>query len=186
MAHDIVCRPARASDVPVLQPLIERSARALSAAYYTPPEIEAALRFVFGIDSMLIADETYFVAERDGIALGCGGWSYRATLYGGDQRPMGGADRLDPRRHPARIRAFFVAPEAARQGVGRKLLGVCEDAARAAGFRSLELMATLPGVPFYAALGFEAVQDVTDTLPNGVALRFVRMRRDLRVGAASP
>ena len=170
-------RLAEPRDVPRLQDLIARSARALSVGYYSAEETEAAIQYVFGVDTTLIADGTYFVAEREQRTIGCGGWSRRRTLYGGDQRPVGTADILDPAFEPARIRAFFVAPEAARQGVGRALLTACEDAARRAGFRRLELMATLPGVPFYAALGFEAVEHVTDTLPNGVALRFVRMRR---------
>lgn len=178
MPADIVLRVAVPTDVPVLQELITRSAKGLSEGYYTPEEIEAALRFVFGVDSNLIADGTYFVAEADGTVVGCGGWSYRRTLYGGDQRPMGSPERLDPERESARIRAFFVAPEAARRGVGRRLLAKCEDEARQAGFRSLELMSTLPGVPFYSALGFVAVEAVTDTMPSGVALRFVRMRRE--------
>ena len=170
-------RTALPSDIPVLQALIDRSARALSAGFYTAQEIESAIRHVFGVDSILIRDGTYFVAERQGAAVGCGGWSYRRTLYGGDQRPVGSTDRLDPSCEPARIRAFFVAPEAARQGVGRLLAAACDGAARQAGFRTLELMATLPGVPFYSALGFVAVEDVVDTLPDGVAIRFVRMRR---------
>lgn len=172
-------RLARLEEMAELQDLIARSARGLSAGYYSPLEIEAGIRYVFGVDSTLIADGTYFVAEGDRGIVGCGGWSERRTLYGGDQRPMGAPDRLDPSREPARIRAFFVAPEASRQGIGRRLLERCEVAARQAGFRTLELMATLPGVPFYAALGFEAVEQVEDVLPNGIGLRFVRMRRAL-------
>jgi GNAT superfamily N-acetyltransferase len=109
----------------------------------------------------------------------CGGWSRRRTLYGGDQRPVGEAALLDPATDAARIRAFFVAPEFARRGLGRALLEACEEAAREAGFRTLELMATLPGVPFYAALGFSPVEEARDTLPNGVEVRFVRMRKPL-------
>ena len=119
------------------------------------------------------------VVEAGGRILGCGGWSRRRTLYGGDQRPVWAADYLDPRVDAARIRAFFVAPEAARRGVGRALLEACLEAASAAGFRSFELMATLPGVPFYRANGFAEVEPVTDLLPDGIALRFVRMRREL-------
>lgn len=179
MSDDIHLRLARPTDIPLLRELIERSARGLSAGHYTPVEIEAALRYVFGVDSTLIADRTYFVAELAGTLAGCGGWSFRRTLYGGDQRPIGAADRLDPGTEPARIRAFFVAPEAARRGIGRRLLARCEEAARTAGFGSFELMSTLPGVPFYRALGFVAAEDVTDALPNGVTLRFVRMTRAL-------
>lgn len=180
-------RVAAESDTAELRKLIERSARVLSRGYYTGVETESAIRYVFGVDSTLVADGTYFVAEEGDTLLGCGGWSKRRTLYGGDQRPVGAPELLDPTREPARIRAFFVAPEAARRGVGRSLLDECVKAATGAGFKSLELMSTLPGVPFYSALGFESVEQITDTLPDGVALRFVRMRRSLgRSTAPSP
>lgn len=170
-------RLAVPGDVPRLRQLIEQSARELSRGYYTATEIDAAIRYVFGVDSTLIADRTYFVVMDGDVAAGCGGWSFRRTLYGGDQRPMGPPRRLDPRRDAARIRAFFVSPAYARRGVGRGLLAACTDAAIAAGFRRLELMATLPGVPFYAALGFEQLETVTDRVPDGTALTFVRMAR---------
>lgn len=172
-------RPARPDDVPALNVLIERSARALSAGFYTPREVESAIRHVFGVDSSLVADGTYYVVEEDGVAVACGGWSRRRTLYGGDQRRVGVPEPLDPATEPARIRAFFVAPEHARRGIGRLLLDACADAARAAGFRRLELMATLPGVPLYAACGFDELAQVTDTLPDGTPIRFVRMGRPL-------
>jgi GNAT superfamily N-acetyltransferase len=172
-------RLATPEDIPVLNALISRSARELSIGFYSPAEIDAACRYVFGVDSQLVRDGTYFVAELDGVTAGCGGWSTRQTLYGGDQRPVGEAALLDPQRDAARIRAFFVAPEFARRGVGRRLLVGCTDAARRAGFAALELMATLPGVPFYQALGFSAVRHATDMLPDGTPLRFVHMRRSL-------
>ena len=175
-------RAAAPADIPALTDLIVSSARMLSRGYYTDREIEAAIRYVFGVDSALIADGTYFVARLDGALAGCGGWSRRRTLYGGDQRPVGAPDLLDPARDAARIRAFFVAPVAARRGVGRALYAECVAAASAAGFRTLELMATLPGVPFYAALGFAEVEPVTDALPDGTRIRFVRMRRELAAG----
>jgi GNAT superfamily N-acetyltransferase len=176
---DVRVRPVTTADVPALSALIARSARALGRGYYTDAETESAIRYVFGVDSTLVADRTYFVAERESVIVGCGGWSHRRSLYGGDQRPIGTKDQLDPLHDPARIRAFFVAPEAARQGVGRRLYDACVAAACTAGFRSLELVATLPGVPFYTALGFDAVEQVTDSLPDGVTLRFVRMGREL-------
>jgi len=172
-------RTALPHDVPELTELISRSARLLSRGYYTEEETESAIRHVFGVDSALVADRTYFVVESGGVIVGCGGWSRRRTLYGGDQRPVGPQEMLDPARDAARIRAFFVAPEAARQGVGRCLFDACVEAAAEAGFQWVELMATLPGVPFYAALGCDAVERVTDMLPDGVALRFVRMHRQL-------
>lgn len=172
-------RPARPADIPELQRLIERSARALSAGYYTPAQTEAAIRHVFGVDSSLVADGTYLAVVDEGTIVACGGWSRRRTLYGGDQRPVGPPELLDPATDAAKIRAFFVAPEHARRGIGRALLTACEAAARAAGFSRLELMATLPGVPLYAACGFHAVARTTDVLPDGTAIEFVRMERPI-------
>lgn len=179
-------RPARMTDVPELKDLIERSARALSVGYYSETQIESAVRFVFGVDSSLLADGTYYVALEGDTLVGCGGWSKRGTLYGGDQRPMGAADLLDPKKDAARIRAFFVSPGHARKGIGRILLDECERAARAAGFQELELMATLPGVPLYEACGFHETARMTDILPDGIAIEFVRMTRllDLEIRAA--
>src|SRR5262249_47645779 len=122
---DIKVRIAAGADVPALSDLIGRSARALGRGFYTDEETESAIRHVFGVDSTLISDGTYFVAELDGALAGCGGWSRRRNLYGGDQRPIGPQDLLDPARDAARIRAFFVAPEAARRGVGRRLYEAC-------------------------------------------------------------
>jgi GNAT superfamily N-acetyltransferase len=175
----ITLRPASEADVPVLNALIRRSARALSTGYYSTAQIEAAIRHVFGVDSRLIADGTYLVALADGEVAGCGGWSRRRTLYGGDQRPVGEPDWLDPGVDAAKIRAFFVAPECARRGIGRALLEACTQAALAAGFQRLELMATLPGVPLYAAEGFLETTRITDVLPDGTSIEFVRMERRL-------
>jgi GNAT superfamily N-acetyltransferase len=166
-------------EVPILNDLIVESARQLSKGFYTDQEAESAIRYVFGVDTALVKDGSYFTATLDGKLAGCGGWSRRRTLYGGDQRPVGGDEFLDPAKDPARIRAFFIAPTAARQGVGRAIFEACKQAAIARGFTSLELMATLPGVPFYQVLGFEKVEDVSDTLPDGVAIRFERMRLDI-------
>jgi GNAT superfamily N-acetyltransferase len=172
-------RLARLADIPSLNALIERSARTLSRDFYTAEEIEAAVRYVFGVDSALVDDGSYFVAEVDRQTAGCGGWSRRRTLYGGDQRKVGAADLLDPRVDAARIRAFFVDPAFARRGVGRAILRGCAEAARDAGFTQLELMATLPGVPLYEACGFASAEHITDTMPNGVGVRFVRMHATL-------
>jgi GNAT superfamily N-acetyltransferase len=176
---DLVLRLATMADVLALNALIERSARALSAGFYSPEQIEAAIRYVFGVDTNLIADGTYFAAEVDSTIIGCGGWSRRRTLYGGDQRPVGEADLLDPSCDAARIRAFFVHPTWARRGVGRRILDACITAASEAGFRRFELMATLPGVPLYQAEGFQRVEDVVDWLPDGTSISFVRMSRQL-------
>lgn len=159
----------------MLNALIARSARELSIGYYSPQQIEAAIRHVFGVDSRLVDDRTYYVVFEGDTLVGCGGWSRRRTLYGGDQRPVGGIDWLSPETDAARIRAFFVAPERARRGIGRLLVATCMRAARDAGFARLELMATLPGVPLYAALGFRPVQTITDVLPDGTSIDFVQM-----------
>jgi len=149
----------------------------LSVGFYTPEQIDAAVTYVFGVDTGLVDDGTYYVVETEGQMVGCGGWSRRGALYGGDQRPMELAARLDPAIEPARIRAFFVAPGWARQGIGGRLLEECRAAAEAEGFSSFELMATLPGVPLYARYGFREVERVTDRMPSGAVLEFVRMRR---------
>jgi N-acetylglutamate synthase-like GNAT family acetyltransferase len=177
---NVQVRIATMADVPALNQLIELSARELSVGFYTAQEIDAAIRYVFGVDTTLLSDGTYFVAEVDGTAVGCGGWSRRRTLYGGDQRPVGAAALLDPRTDAARIRAFFVHPRWARRGIGRRILDACVQGARSAEFSRFELMATLPGVAFYEAEGFRRVEDVVDTLPDGTSIRFVRMVDDER------
>lgn len=173
----LTIRPATADDIPALNALIERSGRELSRGYYTPAQVDAAVRYVFGVDSRLVADSTYLVVRDGDEIVACGGWSRRRTLYGGDQRPVGPDEMLDPATDAARIRAFFVAPEHARRGIGRLLLEACASAAAAAGYRRLELMATLPGVPLYAACGFREIGPRTDILPDGTALDFVHMAR---------
>jgi len=170
-------RPAELGERAQLDALIRLSARELSRGYYSEKEIDAAVRHVFGVDTTLVRDRTYYVVEAEGARVACGGWSRRGALYGGDQRPMEEAPRLDPSRDAARIRAFFVAPAWARRGLGRLLFEHCRAAAEAEGFRALELMSTLPGVPLYLSCGFHAVEEVVDRLPGGVELRFVRMRR---------
>lgn len=174
-----LCRLATLADVPALNALIHRSAATLSRGFYSDEEIDAANRYVFGVDTTLVTDGTYFVLEADAHPIACGGWSRRGALYGGDQRRMLEAPLLDPAHDPARIRAFFVDPSWARRGLGRLLLEHCTNAARGEGFSSLELMATLPGVPLYEACGFTALEPVSDTMPNGVVVRFVRMRRHI-------
>lgn len=179
MSSTLHIKASTLEEIPMLNAMIAESARELSRGFYTEQEAESAIRFVFGVDSALVKDGSYFTAWLDGKLAGCGGWSRRNTLYGGDQRPMGEADLLDPEKDAARIRAFFVAPQAARRGVGMAIFQTCRDAAQAQGFKRLELMATLPGVPFYRVLGFEKIEDVADTLPDGVILRFERMGLNL-------
>jgi GNAT superfamily N-acetyltransferase len=166
--------------VPAITALIDRSVRALSTEHYSDAQVESALRYVFGVDTQLVRDRTYYVIESGGGNLAAaGGWSRRRTLYGGDQTKRADDPLLDPATDPARIRAFFVDPAWARRGLGRQLFAACAEAATAAGFRSLELMATLPGVPFYEALGFAAVERSAATMPDGEVLALVRMTRPL-------
>lgn len=167
-------RLAQAGDIPRLDALIRESARALGQGFYTDAETEAAIAHVFGVDSELVADGTYLVVEQGGKIAGCGGWSQRRTLFGGDQFAARESGFLDPAQEAAKIRAFFVAPAFARRGVARLLLDACAQRARVAGFTRLELMATLPGVPFYAACGFEGDAEASFDL-GGTAVRFVPM-----------
>lgn len=172
-------RLATIGDLPALVELIPASARALSRGFYTEAQTEAAIRYIFGPDTRLITDGTYFIVEEDGALAGCGGWSRRRTLYGGDQMKSDEDPYLDPRTEAARIRAFFVHPGFARKGVGSAILDACLEAARAAGFRRVELASTLPGVPFYQALGFEQCEPMEAPMPDGTALPIIRMERSL-------
>lgn len=172
-------RPAHLEERPALEQLIAESARGLSQADYTPAQIESAIAHVFGVDTELIHDGTYLVVEHAGQPIACGGWSRRKTLFGGDRFAGREAGLLDPAHDAAKIRAFFVHPAWARRGVGRALLEACEQAARAEGFRALELMATLPGVKLYRTLGFVGEQVVEYPTPDGVAIPFVPMRKEL-------
>jgi GNAT superfamily N-acetyltransferase len=173
----VILRVATFDDIPALRTLIDLSARTLSVGFYSPAQIEAAVAHVFGVDTQLIIDGTYFVIESPEGLAAAGGWSARRTLYGGDQMKDVDDPPLDPATEPARIRAFFVHPRSARQGLARRLYRECARAAAKAGFRELELMATRPGEPLYTALGFKVVERVTSTLPGGVDVEFARMRR---------
>ena len=171
-------RLARLEDLPAIEALITRSAQELSAGYYTPAQVAALLRHVFGADTRLIRDGTYFVCEAEGGALmAAGGWSRRRTLFGGDRMKATEDPLLDPNTEPARIRAFFVDPAWARRGLGRRLFAECHVAARAAGFHALALVATLPGEPLYRALGFEPTERFELRLPDGSEVPVVYMAR---------
>ncbi len=176
-------RPAVLADVERLARLIRDSVLGLSSGDYSAAQLESALVHVFGVDTRLIDDGTYFVVEEPGRPepLACGGWSRRPTLFGGDQYAGRSAadDRLDPASEAARIRAFFVRPEAARRGIGSMLLAACERAAREDGFVRLELMATLTGIPLYERAGFRALERVELELPDGVRFPLIRMERPL-------
>ena len=168
-------RLALMSEVSALEALIAASVRALSVNYYSSEQIESALVHVFGVDTQLIVDGTYFVAELGGKIVGCGGWSKRKTLFGGDQTKSGEDNLLDPSTDAARIRAFFIHPDFARRGIGKQLIESCETAAKNAGFRRLEMGATLPGEPMYQAVGYEVLERFDLPFSNGVTLPLVRM-----------
>jgi GNAT superfamily N-acetyltransferase len=172
-------RAATLDDVPALVDVIARSARGLSRQDYTDAQIEAALGTAWGVDTELIRDGTYFAVEAGGAIIACGGWSKRRTLFGSDAQAGRRSDLLDPERDAARVRAFFVRPEWARQGVGRALLERCEREARAHGFRSVELAATLPGERLYRAFGYVAEERTTSPLPGGLEIDFVPMRKEI-------
>jgi GNAT superfamily N-acetyltransferase len=166
-------------DVPVLEELIPLSVRALQAAHYSPAQMAAALGPVFGVDRQLIADGTYFVVEEAGRIVGCGGWSMRKAMFGGDRARPGQDEWIDPAREPARIRAFFVHPDFARRGIGRAILAACEEAIVEGGFQTAELVATLAGEPLYSAFAYEVVERCELPMSGGLKLPVVRMRKRL-------
>jgi GNAT superfamily N-acetyltransferase len=185
-------RPAVSADVPVLRTLIDASVRGLQTQDYTPSQIESALATVYGVDTQLIADGTYFVAEESNVVasdspaqpptgtmviVGCGGWSKRKTLYGGDQWTGREAALLDPQHDAAKIRAFFIHPSWTRRGIGTMILEASENAAIAAGFTRLEMGATLTGVLLYQARGYAALENLEVPLANGESLPIVRMEK---------
>jgi GNAT superfamily N-acetyltransferase len=175
----LLVRHATHADIPAMEVLIARSGIELSAGFYSSEQAQAVTRYVFGVDTQLVTDQTYFVIEKDGQLAACGGWSKRSTLFGADRTKQGADPLLDPAMEPARIRAFFVDPSAARQGLGRMLLQHCTDAAAAGGFHTLELAATMPGVPLYTACGFEIVEPIEITLQGDVKVPLARMRKSI-------
>lgn len=181
-------RPAVSADIAVLRELIDASVRGLQSHDYTPAQIEGALATVYGVDTQLISDGTYFVAEISAVTnvqetaevpviVGCGGWSKRKTLYGGDQWTAREAALLDPKIDAAKIRAFFIHPSWARRGIGSLILEACENAAVAAGFTRFEMGATLTGVPLYQVRGYIALENLEVPLGNGESLPIVRMEK---------
>lgn len=176
---DYSIRKASHADRSEIQRLIAASARGLSRDHYNNAQIEAAIASVFGVDTTLIDDGTYFVAESAGELVGSGGWSRRRTLFGGDQYATRDTSYLDPASEPAKIRAFFVHPDHARKGVGRALLDRCESEAAAHGFRVVELLSTLPGVKFYQSCGYLEQGDFHLDLTENVTLKFVPMRKEI-------
>lgn len=168
-------------DVAVLQGLVADSVWVLQAKEYTEQQREAAIRLVYGIDTQLIHDGTYFVVEEDGVIVGCGGWSRRQTLFGGDQhQPSRAQSLLDPANDAARIRAFFVKPGWERRGIGSALVRTCEQAAVAEGFCQIEMASTLTGIALYSAHGYREVERIDVPLEGGLMLQVVRMSKTVR------
>ena len=192
MQANIHLRLAVPEDVPVLRELIDASVRGLQTQDYSPAQIEGALKTIFGVDSQLIADGTYIVAQAEPAAIeragaknapselmivGCGGWSKRKTLYGSDHWTGREDALLDPPRDAAKIRAFFIHPDWARRGVGGKILQASEVAARAAGFTRYEMGATLTGAKLFGAKGYVAVRPISIPLVNGESLPVIHMEK---------
>lgn len=179
MTTSLTIRPARLDDLDALRGVMARAIAELQAGFLTSEQV-AASHGVMGLDTQLIRDGTYLLAEVDGAIAGCGGWSFRATLYGGDASIVARTpERLDPATDAARIRAMYTNPDHARRGVGRQVLAACEDAAAAAGFARAELMATLAGAPLYRAAGYREIEPVLSAPVNGVSVPLIRMGKAL-------
>jgi N-acetylglutamate synthase-like GNAT family acetyltransferase len=176
---------ATENDIQALEALIPISVRTLQAPHYSPAQMEAALGPVFGVDRQLIRDGTYFIAEHETQIVGCGGWSKRKTLYGGDRDRVGEDEQLDPKRDAARVRAFFVHPTWARRGIGRSIMVACERAISIAGFRKVDIVATLSGEPLYASFGYIVVERYEIAMTGNLKLPVVRMTKNISVDTFS-
>ena len=172
---EFTSRLAVSADIPALMVLMDAALTELQRAFLDEAQIESS-RAIMGIDTQLIDDGTYFVVESEGEVAGCGGWSRRATLYGGNQSPGRDSKLLDSTVEPARVRAMYTNPAYARRGVGRLILSLCEAAAAAEGFTRLELMSTLSGEPLYTAYGFRALEQLSDAT-GGTAVPLSRMEK---------
>jgi GNAT superfamily N-acetyltransferase len=174
----VTIRLARMDDAPALRVLMHDAIGELLRPFLAPEQVEAS-REVMGLDTQLIADNTYYVVEQGGVGAGCGGWSRRATLFGGDHSAGRDAAMLDPASEPARVRAMYTRPGFTRRGVGRLVLDTCEAAARAEGFSACELAATMGGVPLYEACGYQPVEPFEAMTSVGVAIPLLRMRKTI-------
>ena len=175
-------RLATAADLPALRALMTLAIRRLIGAYFTDERLEASFE-IMGVDTQLIDDRTYFAVEDGDRLVGCGGWSRRATMFGGDHSAGRDARPLDPASEPARIRAMYTHPDFARRGIGRRVLTLCEAAAAAEGFRALELVATIAGEPLYAAYGFTVVERLAVPTSRGVTVPCARMAKPIAAQA---
>lgn len=179
----VIIRTAVLADGPALEALIDASIHVLGGRYYSESEIESSMRYVFGVDTTMIQDGTYVVVEHDGQVIGAGGWSHRKTPFGGDQAtPVRDAEFRQPGVDPAVIRAMFVHPDWARQGVGGIIMQACENRAYKAGFIDLELVATLSGVAFYEHMGYTKRQTIQYRMADGSLIDFVEMDKVAKAG----
>jgi GNAT superfamily N-acetyltransferase len=183
MAPAFLLRTASVADIPAIVEVMAAAIRELQKPFLSADAIAGSLE-IMGLDTQLIADATYFVAEGDGGVVGCGGWSNRATLFGGDHAPGRNSSLLDPKSDAARIRAMYTRPSYARRGVGRAILRACEAAAAAAGFARIELVATLSGEPLYRACGYTVIEALSSRTTSGVEIPLVRMGQRLRAERA--
>ncbi len=174
---ELTHRLAQPDDLAALRALMGRSIAELQHGFLTPEQIQVSHQ-VMGLDTQLIKDQTYFLIEGNGRIAGCGGWSWRATLYGGDDSIITREPEiLDPAKDAAKIRAMYTDPDFARRGIGRMVLGLCEGAARDAGFKRAEMMATLSGEPLYRAVGYLPVEEVNSAPIGGVSVPLLRMQK---------
>jgi GNAT superfamily N-acetyltransferase len=173
----LTSRLAGPQDIPALEAVMAAAIAELQKGFLTPAQI-AASRMIMGLDRQLVADGTYFIVEADGAIAGCGGWSRRATLYGGDHTPGRDPELLDPAKDAARVRAMYTHPDFARRGVGRLILDLCEAAAKAEGFKRLELMGTMSGRPLYESYGFAPIEDILDDR-GGEPVPLTRMGKEI-------
>ncbi|HTT84067.1 MAG TPA: GNAT family N-acetyltransferase [Rhizomicrobium sp.] len=171
-------RIARHDDIPALRDLMATAIRELQQGFLTPDEITASAS-IMGLDTQLVDDGTYFIVESEDRIAGSGGWSRRATLFGGDHSAGRNAALLDPSKDAARVRAMYTNPEFARRGVGRMILGLCEAAARAEGFARVELAATLAGEPLYRACGYSPLEHFRSDTPQGLRIPLIRMGKPI-------
>ena len=171
-------RLARRDDIPALRVLMDSAIRELQRGFLSPDEIVASAS-IMGLDTQLVEDGTYFIAENEGRISGSGGWSRRATLFGGDHSAGRSAALLDPAKDAARVRAMYTNPDFARRGVGRMILGLCEAAAKTEGFTRVELAATLAGEPLYRACGYVPLEHFRSETPQGVRIPLIRMGKTL-------
>jgi GNAT superfamily N-acetyltransferase len=176
---EVSLRVADPSDAEAIEALMKESGAALFPAFYDERQTASAVRFVAVVDPMLLVDGTYFALEAHGELIGCGGWSRRDRLYSGSGKSEGDGRLLDPATEPAKVRAMFVRGDWTRRGLGRRIIEACERAARAEGFTRLSLLATLPGVPLYAACGFEPLGDVEVVLEDGIKMACVAMEKPI-------